>query len=45
MATKKKAASKKGKIRDLAKPRQKLTAKEAKAIKGGAKSMVTGAHY
>jgi hypothetical protein len=36
MATKKKATSKKGKIRDLPKLKKKLTSEQAKAVKGGA---------
>jgi hypothetical protein len=36
MATKKKATSKKGKMRDLPKSREKLTANQAKTVKGGA---------
>jgi hypothetical protein len=36
MATKKKATSKKGRIRNLPKSKKKLTAKEAKNVKGGA---------
>jgi hypothetical protein len=35
MATKKKATSKKGKIRDLSKSKKKLTSDQAKAVKGG----------
>jgi hypothetical protein len=35
MATKKKATSKKAKIRDLPKAKEKLTANQAKAVKGG----------
>jgi hypothetical protein len=35
MATRKKAASKKGKIRDLPKSKKGLTAKQAKTVKGG----------
>jgi hypothetical protein len=35
MATKKKAASKKGKIRDLPKSKKGLTQQQAKTVKGG----------
>jgi hypothetical protein len=36
MPTKKKATSKKGKIRDLPKSRKTLTSDQVKAVKGGA---------
>jgi hypothetical protein len=35
MATKKKATSKKGKIRDLPKSKKELTSDQAKVVKGG----------
>jgi hypothetical protein len=35
MATKKNGSSKKGRLRDLAKPKKRLTAKKAKSVKGG----------
>jgi hypothetical protein len=35
MATKKKATSKKGKIRDLPKSKKQLTEQQARAVKGG----------
>jgi hypothetical protein len=35
MPTKKKATSKKGKLRDLPKPKKKLTSDQAKLVKGG----------
>jgi hypothetical protein len=35
MATKKKATSKQGKLRDLPKSRKKLTSDQAKVVKGG----------
>jgi hypothetical protein len=38
MATKKKAANKKGKIRDLSKSK-KLTANQARTVKGGGKKI------
>jgi hypothetical protein len=39
MATKKKATSKKGNLRDLPKSKKKLTSDQAKAVKGGKKTL------